>query len=1566
MYNKNKRVRHLLSILLAIAMLFSSVPNLIGIAEAAEVKASDGPSYVEDIALQKALGTAAVPNFKFNPQEKEYYNLDFYGIANFDLTVTVSDYSDLFYSVEIDGTPVPLDNEQRNEQYFNKVTANTFDIKFAYNYGDRIPTDATKLLTPNQEHVYKLRIGTMADDFSPETAEKTSEYTAYEEYTFHLNRKPYFDSLYVYSTPQSRRTSTNDLLTNNGNAYTTGKTTYKIPMDISEFSENKIHMTPYVYNMKDAGYKYEVFVNGQKWELPVGATSSRISSKELDFTQFIGEDNVAIIPVELVLFKDDSAQQYPDDIFSSTTYTITIGKQNYYPTITDQPMEITCNKETTDTLTVTATAPEGGELTYQWQHGNNTSYFSNIPGATSNTYTIDKSRANVGYYRCAVTNTVDGEPYLSYSNPARVEITLSSISNPEGLVQKQPGSYGLDSQGKETNTYKNTCNEGEPFTSMPLSYLDPEDGVELDFELFASQSEDLSNPRPVQFKIEGVGNTSGRVPNGDVVTIWTKRIAPTESLPVGTWYVWCRVTARATEIEGLEPAVLNCDKVRIEVQPVTVGLKGSGSQADPFQIGSAEDFEVIREKVADGQRLTGLYFKMTRDVTLPANWEPIGSGPSPVKPFAGILDGGNHTLTYAEGSKPLFDYVGDAVIKNLKIYGVKINGNGLINETYTDYGADNNYWTGCPNGPTLENVRLLAGSSTLRSGFMEGTGSGANTITIRNCVVEKGVTIGYDKQQYGIGSMVGRAFNGNINGSYSYADVYGTSGIGGLAGTKGQSMGDCSIRNSGFCGTITATGDWVGGIISEGYSDASAPNTPPVSFSNCYVVANITGKDYIGGIFGGEGGLKSAVNECSLSDSFFYGTITASGTNVGGIIGHYEGVNPMQKMTNNYFYESSGKATNVIGTVTNYVMPGGGDQYFFADEAAKNAWIAGIGSAKEQSAFSDGTVVELLNQGAYKNWAQGPDGYPVHDSAKVVVTELKITGELKNQHHLKDELNTEGLTFTAVMSNGGTKDVPASEITFSGYDPNTRGTQTVTASYGGVKAEFTLTVLKSGTGTIDVYFTLLGDSAHGTPTSDRHTHTLKGENLTTWLSRRAYEVDQNATVKDVLEKALTDNKISWTNPSGNYVESITYGTTTLAEFTNGKLSGWMYTLNGVHTDLGVSEQYLEDGNEIIFHYTDNYNIEDGSEKWEKPKDTTLLTPEVTADASGNAKANVGKSDMDDAIEVAKEKGSGSIVVNPEVKGTAKNVTVDIPKASAGDMANAGLELDVWTKNGNVTLPPEALKSLYQSSGYGDITVSVADAGSGRTAVEVAVGGKAVSDVTGGLTVTLPDLGDGDVVVIVGADGSETIVKKSLVESYQVKALLDGSCTVAVRDNAKSFTDVSGKSWYADEVEFASSHELFNGTSSSTFSPDSPMTRGMLATVLWRLEDEVRASGGTSFSDVAGNTWYTEGVAWASANKIVDGYGGGIFGPDNSITRQELATMLYRYAKQMDMNTAATGSLHDFSDAGKVGSWSKSAMRWAVGNGILKGYDNGTLNPGGNASRAEVATMLQRLVRLMVG
>lgn len=169
-----------------------------------------------------------------------------------------------------------------------------------------------------------------------------------------------------------------------------------------------------------------------------------------------------------------------------------------------------------------------------------------------------------------------------------------------------------------------------------------------------------------------------------------------------------------------------------------------------------------------------------------------------------------------------------------------------------------------------------------------------------------------------------------------------------------------------------------------------------------------------------------------------------------------------------------------------------------------------------------------------------------------------------------------------------------------------------------------------------------------------------------------------------------------------------------------------------------------------------------------------------------------------------------------------------------------------------------------------------------------------------------------------------------------------------------FTDVKRTDWFYDAVSFTYNMGIMDGVETNKFSPSTTITRGMVVTMLWRMAGEPYASG-TYFDDVSYGRYYTTAVAWSARNNIIEGSGANTFGVNDPITREQLAVILYRYAKYMNYSTT-TSSLYGYDDANKVSSWAKDAMGWAVRNGVIGGVTNTTLCPNNTATRAEVAQM----------
>lgn len=177
-----------------------------------------------------------------------------------------------------------------------------------------------------------------------------------------------------------------------------------------------------------------------------------------------------------------------------------------------------------------------------------------------------------------------------------------------------------------------------------------------------------------------------------------------------------------------------------------------------------------------------------------------------------------------------------------------------------------------------------------------------------------------------------------------------------------------------------------------------------------------------------------------------------------------------------------------------------------------------------------------------------------------------------------------------------------------------------------------------------------------------------------------------------------------------------------------------------------------------------------------------------------------------------------------------------------------------------------------------------------------------------------------------------------------------------------FTDVPESEWFHDAVAYVynSTPQLMNGTGGSSFSPYGTTTRGMIVTILWRMENEPVVNYLLPFTDVAQNIWYTEAVRWAASERIVNGYPDGRFKPEAPITREQMATILYNYAKYKEYDVSGRADLAAaFTDAGQVNDYAKDALAWANYKGLINGVTKTTLQPGGSATRAQAAAILMR-------
>ena len=182
-----------------------------------------------------------------------------------------------------------------------------------------------------------------------------------------------------------------------------------------------------------------------------------------------------------------------------------------------------------------------------------------------------------------------------------------------------------------------------------------------------------------------------------------------------------------------------------------------------------------------------------------------------------------------------------------------------------------------------------------------------------------------------------------------------------------------------------------------------------------------------------------------------------------------------------------------------------------------------------------------------------------------------------------------------------------------------------------------------------------------------------------------------------------------------------------------------------------------------------------------------------------------------------------------------------------------------------------------------------------------------------------------------------------------------------------FSDVSSSAWYAEAVNYVYENGLMTGISSTQFAPNNTLTRAMVVQTLYAMANKPAVSGSENFTDVSSGDWFADAVTWASANGIVSGYNATQFAPNDPLTREQLALILYGYAQMRGYNTTQSGtSIQEFTDYGSISAWALEAMDWAVNAGLLSGKGNGVLDPTGTATRAEVAQILMNFSETVVG
>lgn len=307
--------------------------------------------------------------------------------------------------------------------------------------------------------------------------------------------------------------------------------------------------------------------------------------------------------------------------------------------------------------------------------------------------------------------------------------------------------------------------------------------------------------------------------------------------------------------------------------------------------------------------------------------------------------------------------------------------------------------------------------------------------------------------------------------------------------------------------------------------------------------------------------------------------------------------------------------------------------------------------------------------------------------------------------------------------------------------------------------------------------------------------------------------------------------------------------------------------------------------------------------------------------------------------------------------------------TSAEYETSGGGVSSGTKTETVKNPDGSTTKTVTNTKTGTVTATTTWPNGTKTAVETKKDGSVTAAVTLPPTVEqivasipVPGAGPGTVAVLIGEDGTETVVKMSSTDGERVLVPLGSSAKLRFEERGVTFGDMPAGNWAADAVAFVSSRGLFQGTSQTSFSPSMPVSRSMLVTALYRLENEP-GTDASSFHDVPVGTWYSQAAAWAGEKGIVTGTGAG-FDPEGEITRESLAVMLYRFAGKLSVDSLEAQSGKSFADLADVSDWANEAIAWAVGAGIFSGKSGGRLDPAGTATRGEVAVMLMRFVSYM--
>lgn len=960
----------------------------------------------------------------------------------------------------------------------------------------------------------------------------------------------------------------------------------------------------------------------------------------------------------------------------------------------------------------------------------------------------------------------------------------------------------------------------------------------------------------------------------------------------------------------------------------------SGTEESPYQIGTADELRWLAEYVNGDDydpKETFLYVELTADIDLnpgytfaadgtftggksPVEWAPIGlitTNLKTQKPFYGSFDGKGHTI------KGLYTAAGDSTSL---AWGLFSYAAGSI----TDLHLENSY---------INSVSPCTGSIV---GILGGTIENCSSAAYLSCGVKWGEPSGH-------GGIVG---NLNDVGSEALACTFsgvlhqtgGSPYVGGVVGSNDCGyVADCVNR-----GSVTAeNADKVGGIV--GNNSIAYNSQRPISgetsvIERCVnygaVTSTYSSGDYVGGIVGmsswGDGTYAGAVRDC-----LNLGAVTGV-TYVGGIAGYLEEDTPLE---NCYNAGSVTGETNAAGLVGKQSKGCPITNSYYLQTDTLNSGLDAVGAlGTEQFAPTDSEKINYTAHVTTEAAASGQLAWTLQKGRETLVWGQGLTGQMPDE--------------TPVLTAEQKKRVVQVKF-LSAEDPSASELATRYTNAGTVLADYPS---PSGGDERYIFYTDSGCTQAIAP--DTHTFaadaTLYVKTTTPTQVTITGVTAQDGTYNGQTQAGYTGEPANSGGYTGEYAITYMGRNGTVYNSADAPVNAGDYTvtiavpqddlnyMGSLSLEFTIARKALTVAAPVLTAYV-------GDSVPELALTYTGLVAGESVTPSQEPDFTITKSDntVIDLEDAVKTVGTYTITWSNADQGFTGDENYDIQTETAGT-----LTVSNRSSGGTTTYPVQ----VEENSQNGGVQVSPKNA------------------VPGTLVTVTPQPAPGyelATLTVLDQYGNEVDVNPLGNGNYsfkmprsRVKVEATFYCTGSELCPTHHLADVLVKAWYHDAVDYVVEHGIMTGTSATTFEPNTTLSRAMVAQILYNLEGQPTVTGESTFTDVSGH-WAIDAITWAQKTGVVDGYEDNTFRPENNVTRQEFAQMMYNYAAYKDYDLSAKGDLSQFTDGDSVQEWAVTAMSWANGNALINGHDDGTLEPGGTTTRAQAASILMRFDQNLV-